>query len=145
MTKYEFTDLLRSALSVKLPASEVSEHVRYYNEYIDGRIRMGESEEDVLASLGDPRLLARTIIDTSPTAEDRAESENGSAEEKSSAGTSWKLPRLNPFWVALFVAVVILFGILSFVGAVIYYLAPVLIPVLLIIWFINVFKRGGFR
>ncbi len=145
MTKFEFTDLLRSALSVKLPASEVEEHVRYYNEYIDNRIRMGESEEDVLASLGDPRLLARTIIDTSPSAEERAESGYSSSTSSDPNESSRRFPRLNPFWVALFIAVVVLFVILSFVGAVIYYLAPVLIPLILIVWFINVFKRGGFR
>ncbi len=144
MTKFEFADILRSTLSVKLSSSEVEEHVRYYNEYIDGRIRMGESEEDVLASLGDPRLLARTIIDTSPGAEERAEGEQAASGGDPSQKTG-RFPRLNPFWVALFLAVVVLFVILSFVGAVIYYLAPVLIPLLLILWFINVFKRGGFR
>ena len=64
MTKTEFLDILKESLSGKISASLLQENMNYYNEYIDSQIRMGKSEQDVMESLGDPRLIARTIVQT---------------------------------------------------------------------------------
>ena len=45
MTKQDFLDGLRRSLSGGLAAEEVSEHIRYYSDYIDSQIRMGVSED----------------------------------------------------------------------------------------------------
>lgn len=42
----------------------VEDNVRYYQNYISQEIASGKSEKEVLEELGDPRLIARTIIDT---------------------------------------------------------------------------------
>ena len=43
--------------------AEVEEHIRYYSDYIDSQMRMGMGEEAVLASLGEPRLIAKTLLE----------------------------------------------------------------------------------
>ena len=62
MTKQEFLDGLRRSLAGGLESSEVSEHINYYSQYIDSQIRLGSSEEEVMASLGEPRLIAKTLL-----------------------------------------------------------------------------------
>lgn len=73
MTKNGFLDKLRVALSGKVSASLLKENMTYYNEYIDTQIRMGKSEQEVMDMLGDPRLIARTIVQTNGISTDSAE------------------------------------------------------------------------
>ena len=62
MDKQEFINRLRSALNGKISPSLVEENAAYYADYINTQIRLGKSEEEVLAHLGDPRLIAKTIV-----------------------------------------------------------------------------------
>ena len=39
--------------------------LRYYDDYIRSERQKGRSEADIMEELGDPRLIARTILDTS--------------------------------------------------------------------------------
>ena len=64
MTKFEFSEKLRKALSGRVSHVVVNENVAYYERYIDTEIKKGRSEKEVLEELGDPRLIAKTIIDT---------------------------------------------------------------------------------
>ncbi|MCI9486693.1 MAG: DUF1700 domain-containing protein [Lachnospiraceae bacterium] len=63
MTQREFLDTLKRALNGQVPPHVVTENLSYYDNYIYEEIRKGRLERDVLEELGDPRLLARTIID----------------------------------------------------------------------------------
>lgn len=65
MTKEEFIRDLRESLYTEITSIEIENNVRYYNEYIDNQIRSGKTIDQVMAELGDPRLIARTIIETS--------------------------------------------------------------------------------
>lgn len=65
MTKEEFIKDLRESLYTEIPSIEIENNVRYYSEYIDNQIRSGKTMDQVMAELGDPRLIARTIIETS--------------------------------------------------------------------------------
>lgn len=69
MDKNEFLDILSRQLSGHLPEGTVAAHVQYYRNYIDEQKQQGRSESDILTELGDPRLIARTILDTA-SAED---------------------------------------------------------------------------
>ena len=61
MDKQEFVDRLRMALNGRVSPGLVMDNVNYYEDYINTEIRKGRTEEEVLESLGDPRLIARTI------------------------------------------------------------------------------------
>ena len=62
MTKQDFLDGLRRSLSAGLEPEQINEHIRYYSDYIDSQIRKGIAEEEVMASLGEPRWIAKTIL-----------------------------------------------------------------------------------
>ena len=62
MNKREFLSELREALSYDLPEQLVDNNLRYYSGYIDDEVRKGRSHEEVLAELGDPKLIAKSIV-----------------------------------------------------------------------------------
>lgn len=63
MTQREFLDTLKRALNGQVPPHVITENMNYYSTYIYEEIGKGRLERDILEELGDPRLLARTIID----------------------------------------------------------------------------------
>lgn len=63
MTKNEFLELLRTALLGEIPDTEIESNMKYYEEYIQSE-GYKTSEEEVINQLGDPRLIAKTIVDT---------------------------------------------------------------------------------
>ena len=64
MNRTEFLETLRSQLAGQMHEGKVAAHVRYYEDYIQSQVRSGRSEQEVLSELGDPRLIARTLLDT---------------------------------------------------------------------------------
>ena len=62
MSKQEFIEKLRSSLSGQVPAGMVEENVAYYEDYINSQIRLGQPETVIMQNLGDPRLIAKSII-----------------------------------------------------------------------------------
>ena len=63
MTKNEFLEGLRKALGNDLDRETVQENVVYYDGYISVQVNLGRTEEEVTADLGDPWVIAQTIID----------------------------------------------------------------------------------
>ena len=61
MTKNEFLSTLRESLAGNVPSDVINENISYYRDYIENN---DSSESKVLEELGDPRLIARTIIDS---------------------------------------------------------------------------------
>ena len=68
MNKKEFLDILYEQLSGQMPEGNVAAHVQYYRNYIEDAVTQGRTETEVLNELGDPRLIARTLLDTDSTA-----------------------------------------------------------------------------
>lgn len=64
MTRDEFLRELRIALQGRIPQGQVNEQLRYYENYIIEESRKGRTQDEVLEELGNPRLIAKTIIDT---------------------------------------------------------------------------------
>lgn len=62
MTKQEFLDELRRALSGEVSSESVMDSYRYYSNYIEDEMRNGKSEEQVVEELGRPAWIARSII-----------------------------------------------------------------------------------
>ncbi len=68
MDRNEFIEKLQRTLAGGLSSAQVAENVRYYQDYIASEIRKGQTEEEVLSQLGDPRLLAKSIIEANKRA-----------------------------------------------------------------------------
>ena len=64
MSKKEFLDILYNQLSGQIPEGSVAAHVQYYRNYIEDEQQKGRTATDILNDLGDPRLIARTLLDT---------------------------------------------------------------------------------
>ena len=62
MNKQEFLRVLRECLLGEVPEQELNNTLRYYEEYLVDEA--GKSLEDKIRELGEPRLIAKTIIDT---------------------------------------------------------------------------------
>ncbi len=122
MTKEEFLGELRSSLSGNVSAQVINDNLGYYENFINTEIRKGRSEEDVFEELGNPRLLAKTIIDTADSSDRRTV---GSGEE-SDEGTTERTSTVLPWWAILF----IIFGIMILIFVVVN-VAAVLLPVLI--------------
>lgn len=61
MTKQQFLSELRMALEGNIPSQEIEENIRYYASYFQ---ESGKTEREVCEELGDPRLIARSLIDS---------------------------------------------------------------------------------
>lgn len=76
MSKQEFIEKLRMALNGQIPAGLVEENLQYYEEYINSQIRLGQTESMVMLSLGDPRLIAKSIITANKDGEYTSRNDN---------------------------------------------------------------------
>jgi len=142
MNRFEFLNTLRAALTGKVPGTMVEDNVRYYEEYIEIQLRQGKAEEEVLGSLGDPRLLAKTIIEANKYAENTdsytASGGYGSNGEEVPQGGSGK-PFMEwykglPNWVHTIMTVLIAAFILFIAFSVLQAIFPFLVFIMLSIF-----------
>lgn len=70
MTKAEFLENLRRALNGNMSAAAVEDNIQFYDGYFSSQTAQGKSESEILEELGDPRILARTLIDAAERAGD---------------------------------------------------------------------------
>lgn len=69
MRKEDFFRELQECLEGEISLQEINDSMTYYRGYIRDEMASGKSEEEVLSSLGSPRLIARSIIDASAEGE----------------------------------------------------------------------------
>ena len=79
MRKTEFLQELREALDGEVSASVIQSNISYYDQYISQEAAKGRSEEEVIEEIGSPRLIAKTIIDSS---EGAGESSQGAGAQR---------------------------------------------------------------
>ena len=146
MNKYEFVTELQKYLTGKVSTYKLQDLTRYYQDYIDTEIKKGRTEEEVIASLGDPRLLAKSIVTAQRNAdttweEERSEgyaNEMGRDQEKRThfmyngkEVPKWKL------WLYGILAIIAVFAVFALVGRVLgfafvlffRYIFPFLMPI----------------
>lgn len=143
MTKNQFLEKLRTALNGKMSPDSVTENLRYYEDYINTEIRKGRAEAEVLSALGDPRLIARTIVETRGGSGSWTEehTDGGTYAERGHAGgmRSGLFFRL-PVWAWLLIVLVVVILILSVIFSVIAAVLPVLLPILLVLLLVKLFR-----
>ena len=150
MLKEEFLDGLRRALSGNVEVEVINETIRYYEDYIDIQIKKGTSEATVMEQLGKPQLIAKSILDANANRyqSEYSESANKIYEEGAERYSRSKMGHKGvqlianmPQWLAIFLALFILFLFIGVIGSVLSFLAPVLIPVGIILAVITFFKN----
>ena len=147
MNSQEFLDKLRLALSGQVAASQVEESIAYYREYISTQIRMGQSEEAVLRNLGDPRLIAKSIISANTVEENYTQgrfsrTEMVDEEEYYAQTREQNMPkvvRLNG-WLALGMTLLSMIIIVGIIFSLISLLLPVIVILGIIYFFVKVFR-----
>ncbi len=144
MTRMEFMDVLQRTLSGALGSSTVNGHMRYYQEYFDSQLGMGKSEAEIVGELGNPRLLAKTIIEAAKreglagTPEYDEVYEDGTTDAGDRSGLkSYRIPG----WLLLVIGLAVAVIIVGVVGSVVSALLPVLIPVLCVLMLVRLFQK----
>lgn len=62
MTKQQFLEELKKALSGEVSPEAMMDAYSYYSGYIDEQMQSGKTEEQVIEELGKPFMIARSII-----------------------------------------------------------------------------------
>ena len=147
MNRVEFLEKLRQALEQNVSAQAVRENVEYYNQYISDELRKGRSEQDIMGELGDPWVIARTIIDSeeaknggeyiydSPNAYETAGRREQSYGESSGRSNQYKVFRFDTWWkklLGLLVVVMIVLLIVSIVTGLVRLMLPLIVPVAMV-------------
>lgn len=149
MTRREFIEGLRRALSGKVDAGVIDESVRYYEDYIDIQIKQGMSEEEVLQSLGNPAFIAKSIVSANGSGQGYAGASDSVYEEgkserysRSKFGDKGVHFIMNmPGWLTALLAGVIILVIIGLIFSVLSFLAPVLVPLLIVSLVIRLYSR----
>lgn len=151
MNKREFVDRLRAFLSGRIASAQVEENARYYEDYINTQIRLGETEENVLKSLGDPRLIARSIVAAeSVRSDDSGESKpyGGGEDDAVRQGVIRRFFHLNslPSWawpvmtLGVMLLVLVALGLLLRLALhILTWLWPLIAIAMIVIFFIKLF------
>ena len=130
MSREEFLTELRKALQGRVSQQTVNDNLRYYEEYILTESHKGKTEAEVIAELGNPRLLAKSIIDAeNATAEKTtAEPQTGMDGQETASG-EYSFKKIWLILATVFLFVILLIILLAQVVA---FLLPVLLPVAII-------------
>lgn len=150
MYRTEFLGILRSQLSGQMQEGKVAAHLRYYEDYIQSKVRSGIEEEEVIDVLGDPRLIAKTLLDTdidNGIYEEEASSSQGYSQNSyddpgsSSADRRWyKKLDLSTWYgklIVIAVAALVIFLLVTVLTAV----APFFLILALILFVLSKFRK----
>lgn len=153
MDKREFLDKLQRALASGVSSSQVAENMRYYQDYIESEIRKGRSEEEVLAGLGDPRLLAKSVIEANKRAGasygsnreyDEEVTQNVDGNYGNGTGNGWKEQRfMLPGWLVMLIATVVIILVIGIATSLLSVLSPVILVALVVLLIVKVFQSNA--
>jgi uncharacterized membrane protein len=134
----EFLSLYREALDGKVSDQIINDNISYYRSYINGEVRKGRTEEEVLKSLGDARLLAKTTEESTKF----AQGEDGSYYEYDSDTGRYSDPDEKigrhikqikiPSWLLGIIVTIVIVFVLAIVFRVAFFLAPYIIVIMIV-------------
>ncbi len=148
MTKNEFIIKLQEALENDLDAATVRENVNYYSSYIDDEMRKGRGEQEVLDELGDPWVIAQSVIDMSGqknvTEDYSAYRSAGASSERQDSSYNVHSYTIGSWWQKLLlilgiIGIVLL--VVAVIGGIISLVMPIVVPVLVVILLFNFIRR----
>ncbi len=155
MSQQEFLNILSETLNMELTSNEVSGNIAYYSSYFAEEAAKGKSEEEIIAELGDPRMIAKSIIEAaraagepygrmrfhnreykSDSSWDRQQQEqanNGTSFEYQKNGKSYHVSGKVAGVVFLVLFLLVLMVLLMLIGGILRLLLPIFLPVLLLL------------
>lgn len=154
MSKQDFLDKLKGALNGRIAPDMVQENIDYYADYIHTQIRMGRSEQEVLDSLGDPRLIARTIAETQKDVGNNKNSDYQKERSYNYHGENTRRHEPNhrtdysrtgnvvkmPGWMVVLIVMLVMMLIFTLIFTVLSFLAPILLPIIVVLFFVKLFR-----
>lgn len=153
MTKSEFLTQLKQALQENVGSRTVQENMEFYNQYIIEETAKGKSEQEVLDSLGDPWIIARTIIDANDGTDQETVYEAGGDTYYSDREDSYRQSQpgmhvfgLDTWWKKLLLilaAVMVVLFVFCIISGLVSLFARILWPVLIVMFVVRLF--GGRR
>jgi uncharacterized membrane protein len=153
MNKSEFLNILRQSLGGEVAPAVLEQNISYYDSYISSQAK---TEEEATAELGDPRLIAKTIIETDKIARGKSQSSwtqdnyyQYQAEEDSFQENPENIKKnftfINMKWqhklVAIFGGIALLFLIAIIGRFVLGFLFAFGLPIILILLVMALFRR----
>ena len=153
MRQEEFLQSFQEALTGEVSESVIQNHLAYYKNYIYEEVRKGRSQEDVLSSLGNPRLLAKTIIDTNKSNDFTGyDYEKNKTYDSYNSFHSWEDAEEDkshgrfrhiriPSWLMGVLSILVIAVIIGLAFCAISYLAPVILTIVGIGIVVNVIRR----
>lgn len=147
MDRTEFIETLRMQLRGQMQEGRAAAHIRYYEDYIQSQVRGGRTESDVLAELGDPRLIAKTLIDTNTddgteVYDDYQNSYEGYSDTESDTSPRVKSHRIDlSTWYGkafvILIAAIVVIALVTIIGTVL----PFFIVFALIVYLLSWWKK----
>lgn len=144
MDRNEFLEILGNALKGEIPDYEIAGHIQYYDSYI--RENNGKTEEEKLAELGDPRLIAKTIIDArmsrggqeSYQYEEEADGQEANQGNVYYKSYSWEGLAWYQKLLAILILLLVIVVVIAVAGLGIQIFFSVVLPVLIVVFVIRV-------
>ena len=163
MTRNEWINTLRDALMAEVPQNEIDNNVAFYRDYID-RETENHTEDEVLQTLGEPRLIAKTIIDTyqlqrgsdgynaygnqsydygNTYEQNRSQDEEYQTQQGHNSGFHYEVKTIKWYHKAIIFAVLALIVVLLVIvgGVILRLFFTIGLPVLLILFVIQMIRR----
>ena len=165
MNREDFLRELEEALAGDVPEAVIRDNLSYYGSYLSQEMAKGRSVDDIVAEIGEPFIIAKTIIDSTEAADDPAGNDGyGSYRETYTDSRSgqyqgadqgygeqqgphmhyidlnkwyWKLLAI----IILFMVVSLVFNIVGGILALLIRFAGPLMMIFLVVWVIRNFKK----
>lgn len=155
MTREEFLRGLEEALTGEVPVPVIRENLNYYGSYISQEMAKGRTMDEIVAEIGEPRIVARTIIDSSEAAEEAGGFGNGYQESYEDSRNPYEDRGREPggkihyfnlnkwYWRILIPVVffVVVFLLMSMVSGIFYLLIRFAGPIILILLIWNLIRN----
>ena len=144
MYRNKFLSSLREALEGNMSEQAVKENLQYYKTYIEDEVKKGRTEKEVVEELGDPWIIAKTLIESPGGEQTYEEAEEDNVSRYEDRRQNVHILGLDTWWkkAALILAIVgIIFGIGTLLVGVVRIVLPILIPFLAIMFLINFFHK----
>lgn len=155
LSQQEFLSILSETLNMELTPNEVSGNIAYYSSYFAEETSKGKSEEEVIAELGEPRMIAKSIIEAARAAQEpygrmrfnnreykNNSSWDGQQYEQANGGTSFEYQKNGKNYhvsgkiagiAFLVLFLLILMLLLMLISGLLRLLLPIFLPVLLLL------------